>query len=192
MISSLSMPISGLNTGSVATDPIVVRFSSVCDATWPITSPVTSAPACALAAIASRDSEHEPPIDDDPQRRLHRQHHLLLNFAERHHIQPRGLLVLRQQRHQLAHFFLRRPRKNRIAVKVDGDHAAAAPHQAIRSDRRVDAARQQRDDAPADSSRHAARPGFLSEVIERFACERLDVDRELRIVELDASSLSLP
>ena len=32
-------------------------------------------------------------------------------------------------------------------------------------------------------------PGFLPEVVERFAGERLDVDRELRIVEVDGPSL---
>ena len=32
-------------------------------------------------------------------------------------------------------------------------------------------------------------PGFLAEVVERFAGERLDVNRELRVVEVDRPSL---
>ena len=42
-ISSLSIPTSGRSTWISTAAAIVVRFSSVCDATWPITSPVTSA-----------------------------------------------------------------------------------------------------------------------------------------------------
>ena len=42
-ISSLSIPTSGLSTSIVVAPAMVVRFSSVCEATWPMTSPVTSA-----------------------------------------------------------------------------------------------------------------------------------------------------
>ena len=129
VISSLSMPMSGLNTGSVDTEPMVAMFSSVCDATWPMTSPVTSAPACAVCAIASRNAQHQPPIDDHAQRGRHGEHHLLLNFAEGHHVQARELLIARQHRGELAHLFLRGARENRITMKVYRDDAAAALHQ---------------------------------------------------------------
>ena len=53
MISSLSMPTSGRNTVSCAAVSITVMLSSVCDATWPITSPVTSARARTWRAMRS-------------------------------------------------------------------------------------------------------------------------------------------
>ena len=74
-------------------------------------------------------------------------------------------------------------------MKVHRDDAASALHQPIARHRRIDAAREQRDDTAADTGRHAARAGFLPEVVERLARERLDVDRELRIVEVDGPSL---
>ena len=43
MTSALSMPMRGLKTGISATASIDTRFSSVCEATWPMASPVTSA-----------------------------------------------------------------------------------------------------------------------------------------------------
>ena len=53
VISSLSIPINGLKSGSPATAPITARFSSVCEATWPTTSPVTSAWAPRARAMRS-------------------------------------------------------------------------------------------------------------------------------------------
>ena len=47
------MPISGRSTGSVAAASITARFGSVCDATCPRLSPVTSASAPVARAIAS-------------------------------------------------------------------------------------------------------------------------------------------
>ena len=120
VISSLSMPMSGRSTGSVATSPIDGRFSSVCDATWPTTSPVTSARAPARRRSLG-DPHHQPPIDDDAQRRRHRQHDTLLDLAERNEEQPRPQLILRQQPHELARLLLRRARQNRIAVEVNED-----------------------------------------------------------------------
>ena len=63
--------------------------------------------------------------------------------------------------------------------------AAPAPHQPVRRHRRVDAAGQQADDPAADAGGHAARSGFLAEVIERFARERLDVNGEVGLAEVD-------
>ena len=54
VISSLSKPISGRSTGSAAAASITARFSTVCDATCPTDSPVTSA--CAPQTPASRSA----------------------------------------------------------------------------------------------------------------------------------------
>ena len=70
-------------------------------------------------------------------------------------------------------------------MKVDRDHTAAALHQAETRHWRIDAPGQQRHDAPAHAGRHPTRPGLLPEVVKRLAGERFDVDRELRIVEID-------
>ena len=43
VISSLSIPTSGLSTSIVVASAMLVMFSSVWEATWPMTSPVTSA-----------------------------------------------------------------------------------------------------------------------------------------------------
>ena len=53
VISPLSMPISGRRTGSVAAASMTARLPSVCDATCPRLSPVTSASARAPRASAS-------------------------------------------------------------------------------------------------------------------------------------------
>ena len=53
MISFLSMPMSGRSTGTVAAASTAATFSSVCDATWPRLSPVTSARAFSRRAISS-------------------------------------------------------------------------------------------------------------------------------------------
>ena len=54
MISSLSIPMSGRKSGSVATLPTTARFSSVCEATCPTASPVIKA--CALRDRAIRSA----------------------------------------------------------------------------------------------------------------------------------------
>ncbi len=53
VISSLSMPTSGRRMGPAAAASMAPMFSSVCEATWPITSPVTSARASAFRASRS-------------------------------------------------------------------------------------------------------------------------------------------
>jgi len=52
-ISRLSEPMSGRSTGRVATASMTPTLSSVCDATWPRLSPVTSALAPSNSAIRS-------------------------------------------------------------------------------------------------------------------------------------------
>ncbi len=96
MISSLSIPTSGRRTGSVTTLSIAARFSSVCDATWPTTSPVTSACAPFARAQSLGDPHHQAAVDDDAQRRRHGEHDLLLNLAERHEEEPRVVLIARR------------------------------------------------------------------------------------------------
>ena len=53
VISLLSMPTNGRSTGSAAASPITARLASVCEATCPRLSPVTSASAPARRASAS-------------------------------------------------------------------------------------------------------------------------------------------
>src|SRR5207245_500934 len=53
VISSLSMPISGLRMGIVAASSIRAMFESVCEATWPRLSPVVRASAPCFRASAS-------------------------------------------------------------------------------------------------------------------------------------------
>ena len=73
VISSLSMPTSGRRISSVGrARQSSVMFSSVCDATWPMTSPVTSARACHLPREPLGDPQHQPPVDDDAQLGRHR------------------------------------------------------------------------------------------------------------------------
>ncbi len=70
-------------------------------------------------------------------------------------------------------------------MKVHEDHPAAAAHQPPRRDRRVDAAREQARDPPADADRQAAGAGMLAEEVERLVRQRLDVDGQLGVVEID-------
>jgi hypothetical protein len=78
---------------------------------------------------ALRDAQHQTPVHHDPHRRRHRQHHLLLDVAERHQVEPRSVLPLREQRRQRPRLFNRSVRQDRIAVEVDeGDRAAALHH----------------------------------------------------------------
>ena len=171
------MPTSGRSTSSVVASAMTVMFSSVCDATCPTTSPVTSARARHLRAMLLRDPQHQAPVDHDAQRRRHRQQDLLLQLAEGHEHEPRAQLVRGQERRDLAHLLLRGARQNRIAVEVDEQHRAAAPHHPIRRHGRVDAARQQARHAPARAGRQPAGARLLAEEVERLVGQHLDVDR---------------
>ena len=89
VISSLSIPTSGRSTGIATTSLIAVMFSSVCDATWPTTSPVTSARRPVLARDRFGDAHHQPAVDHDAQRRGDGEHDALLDLAERDQEEPR-------------------------------------------------------------------------------------------------------
>ena len=138
------------------------------------------------ARQALGDPQHQTPIDHDPQLGRHREHDLLLQLAERHHDQPRSELMSREQRGDLADLLLGRARQNRVAVKMNQQHRAAAAHHAIRGDRRIDAARQQARHAAARSSRHAARGRLFAEEIERAVRQHLDVHGKGGVLEIDA------
>ena len=84
---------------------MVVRFSSVCDATWPTTSPVTSARA-PLAGEPFRDPEHQTAVEDDTKLGWDREQDLLLKLAEGNEHQARPQLMPRQQRRNLADLLL--------------------------------------------------------------------------------------
>jgi hypothetical protein len=72
-------------------------FSSVCDATWPTTSPVTRACA-AFARQLLGDPQHQAAVDHHPQLRRHAEHHALLQLTEGHEHEPRSQLVPCQER----------------------------------------------------------------------------------------------
>ena len=112
------MPTSGRKIGMCAALSITAMLSSVCDATWPMTSPVTSAWARTSRAIRSRDAQHQPPVDDHAQSPGHAQRHLPLQLAERHEIQPRPQLIARQHLGQPPRLLLRGVRQERRAVEV--------------------------------------------------------------------------
>ncbi len=119
VISSLSIPTSGRSTSIVVAPAIVVRLSSVCDATWPIDFAGDQRLGAPAARQPLGDSHHQPAIHHDAKLGSDGQQHLLLDFAERHEHQPRALLVRRQERRDLADFLLRRARQNRIAVEMN-------------------------------------------------------------------------
>ena len=64
-------------------------------------------------------------------------------------------------------------------------HATPAPHQPPGRDRRIDAAREQADDPPAHADRQPARARVLAEEVERLVRQRLDVDGQLGVVQID-------
>ena len=192
-ISSLSMPISGRNTCIVATAPIVVHvFQRLRGhlADRPRRSPAPARAQCARDLLG--DAQHQPAVDHHAQRRRHREHHLLLNFAERHEIAAASAADTASAARELADFFLRRSRQNRIAVEMD---EALRGTRAASSDTRRPANRCR---PTADRRRGRSTPvgmppaGLLAEMIERFIGHHLDVNRELRLVQIDASSRALP
>ena len=168
VISSLSMPISGRKTGSVTTLPTTARFSSVCDATWPTTSPVTSACARRSPRDALGDAQHQPAVDHHAHRAGTDSTTCCWISPNGDEIELRAVLPLRQELHQLARLFLRRARQDRIAVEVHEGHRAAALHHAMRGDRRIDAARQQAHHATGRAGRQPAGAAFLAEEVERL------------------------
>src|SRR5689334_9494493 len=58
-------------------------------------------------------------------------------------------------------------------------------------DGRIDPAGQQADDATGGTGRQAARSPFLAEEVERPIGEQLDMDDEIRIVEVDRPATRL-
>src|SRR6185295_10744436 len=94
-------------------------------------------------------------------------------------------LKLRQQTRQLTRLLLRRAREDRIAVKVDEQNTAPAPHQPPGGDGRVDSTGQQARDPSTDADRHPSSAQLLSEVVKRIVGQGFDVNRELRVVEID-------
>src|SRR3954449_7332741 len=104
-------------------------------------------------------------------------------------------LKARQQLRQLSRLLERRARQDRVTVEVDEDDAATAPHQAPRGQRRVDPAGEEADDASAHADRHPAGAALPAEGIEGIIRQQLDVNRELRVGEVDRPSsrhLDLP
>ena len=132
------------------------------------------------------DAHHEPAIHDDAKLWGDREQHLLLHFAEGDEHQPCALLIRGQNPSQFADFFLRGAGQNRIAVKVDEQHRAAPPHQAICGNRRIDPARQQTRHPATGSRRKPAGARLLAEEVERVVRQQVDVHRQLRIAEIDA------
>ena len=169
IISSLSIPISGRKTGSVTHARPTARFSSVCEATWPTTSPVTSACALRARAIPLGDAHHQPAVDDHAHRARHREQDLLLNLPEGNEIEMRLVLPLSS-----ATAPARAPSPETLGtesdtVKMHEGHRAAALHQAVRGDGRIDPAGQEarRRDRRCPVGRPAG-SALLAEEIERL------------------------
>src|SRR4026209_1857020 len=94
-------------------------------------------------------------------------------------------LVLREQLRQLSRLILRCAREDRITVEVNQKNTTAAKHQPPCCHRRIDTARKETGNSPAHTNRHSTRAEFLPEVIERVLGERLYVNRELGIAQVD-------
>ncbi len=136
-----------------------------------------------VAGQALRDADHQPAVDHDAERRRHRQHDFPLDLTEGHDEQARVVLPLGQPRHELARLAAREIRQVGRAVEVHEDHAAAAPHQAPRGHRRVDAAREQGRHRAAGAHRQAARAGLRIAVDEGLVGQHLHAHVQLRVLE---------
>ena len=64
VISSLSIPTSGRNTGICDAVSITAMLSSVCDATWPIDVAGHERAGADVARNALGDAQHHPPVHD--------------------------------------------------------------------------------------------------------------------------------
>ena len=132
------------------------------------------------------NAHHEPAIHHDAKLGSDREHTFCCTS-------PKGTRISRcaadttSNPSEFADFFLRSARQNRIAVEVHEQHRAPAPHQAIRGDGRVDAARHQTRHASAGPCRKSAGAGLLakSRTRDSAAC---DMHRQRRIAEIDAPS----
>ena len=165
MISSLSMPTSGRTVSSGVEASTTARLSSVCDATWPTTSPVTSVCACTCGGQRRGNPHHQPAVDDHAHRPRHGHGDLPLQLPEGHEHHVRPELVRGEHAHQLPHLVDRGARGERLAVEVHEGGVAAATDHPRRRHRRVDAARQQDQHAPGRPHRQAAGARLLVEVV---------------------------
>ena len=156
-ISCLSTPISGRSTGSVATSSTQAMFSSVCEATCPRLSPVTSALRPSRLGDDGRDPHHQPPVEHDAELRRRRHHDLLLRVADRDLVERRRPLPLGDRARELGRLARARPVREGGRVEVDEDRLRSALQDPERRDRRVDPAGEQRDDL-AGRRRRADRP----------------------------------
>ena len=96
-----------------------------------------------------------------------------------------------EQRRQLPHLVLRRPRQERITVEMDERGLAPALHHAPRRNRRVDSAREQHGDAARRAHRQPARPALATVVIEGVAGNDLDPYHERRVRQIDLPAARL-
>ena len=160
----------------------IAMFSIVCDATWPTTSPVTSACAPMPPREPLGDAHHQAAVDRRRAAAAGRRGRPAAGSRRTARVAAATALKLRQQLRQLARLFLRRARQDRIAVKVHeqrrGSRGAscATPRPANRC--RPTAGRRPGRSRP--TGRPPA-PALLAEEVERLVGQRLDVDRELRV-----------
>jgi hypothetical protein len=129
--------------------------------------------------------EHQPPLRHDlqPVRAGGRQR--LLGLAERHHEQPRSALEPVQPAYQRVGLVDRFGAGQRHAGEMQEEAAQATPHHPVRGHRRVDAAGHERDTAAAHPHRQPALPGQDVGEHEDLIGVHLDVDRGVRVGEVD-------
>ncbi len=120
------------------------RLVSVCEATCPRLSPVTSASASSRRAISERDPQHHPPIENDRGGGATR---VTISRCT----SPNGTITVRasgwsysgQAAHQIARLLLTGAIEVGHAVEMHEAHSTTPPHHARGRHGRIDAARQQ-------------------------------------------------
>ncbi len=133
----------------------------------------------------ARDSQHEAPIEHDPQRAQSVRDDLALQISKRYQHQRRSQLPSRQMRRELGRLFLARLRYQRMRVEMHEIQAQPATHHAIGRDRRVDPARQQRHPASRDANRQSARARHFAGGHVRGVVHYLDRNRQLGRAQID-------
>ena len=138
-----------------------------------------------------RRADHETTVQDDPQGSGTLRHDPPLQLGERHHVEsrpdPRGV----NSPEELAHLVEALEAGVRMAVEVHVDRKRPALQQSVRGDRRVDTSGEKDGDATRHPRGQSAGPGGLAERDEGHLVHQLDLDLEVRVVEVDGPTREL-
>ena len=179
MISSLSKPISGRSTGSVArVRPHVEVLERL---RRDLADDVARHERVRTGSCREPlgDPHHQPAIDDDPERRRHGDDDALLQSAERARETAASAADGASGASRARAPCPGTRAKNRIAVEVHEERAASATNQPPRRNRRIDAAREQAHHLAAGADRQ---PAGARVALEEEEC--VDVRTSTRIDEL--------